>query len=306
MGHHESFQNKYVYCIISVDEFLNGYGNDSSHHLGEIGINNGPIFSIHVNDIAAIVSEISNKDIQLIRSAIRSGKHEGLSYFISHQNVVEACRKAYQSVLPVRFGSILTDIGVQKLLLKEYNSFRTKLMRFRDKEEYRVRLLLGPKSDQMIAQVIERLPEVERLKNTIGSDVTNAGSSYFTKLRLSDFVRSKRFRIIENAAADIHRQLSTVSDSAAALGKDTSNTIFNRAFLVDKRRAQEFSENVESMRRQSNPLGLLVHASGPWAPYSFCTDSVPFSEPVSAKIRNDTRRPAKRYRLIKKNRGATS
>jgi Gas vesicle synthesis protein GvpL/GvpF len=301
-----SLGRKYIYCIVSVDGSQSGESLPIGFEVA--GINNSPLFPIQFNDIAAIVSEISNEDIQLIRSAIRSGRQEGMGYFVSHQKAVHAFQKEGFTVLPVRFGSIVTDSSLQQLLLQQYASYKTKVIRFKNKDEYGVRLLLGPNTEHLIRKAVEQSPEVRHFQYEAESDTARPGRSYFSNLRLKDLLRSKRFRIIENGVINIHERFASLADSTAMLSRDTPDTIANRAYLVNRFQAQEFIQAIEEAKRMSNPLQLLVHTSGPWAPYSFCMESTSSSDPVSIpKAASKTQRVNRpRYRLIRKSSGSAS
>jgi Gas vesicle synthesis protein GvpL/GvpF len=319
MGNLQSSSGKYLYGITSNQHDDNNNNNNNSletvpiqFSLGEIGINNRPVFSEQFRDIAAIVSKLSVQDIQQITGAIRSGQQKSMNYLISHQKVVQACRSAGLVVLPVRFGSIVSDKKLEELLRQQYNTYKLKMIRFRNKDEYGVRLLLGTETEQGLSKLLGEIPEIQIQTNEINSSsqTSRSGAAYFAKIRLNDIIRNKRFQIIENATLQIHKEIMGIAESSAASSKDTRDTIFHRAYLVDRSRSQDFKQMVEEAIGRNyhfNPLKFQVHISGPWAPYSFCMDSNLFSEATTTSSFSRSLRPAssstttrRTYRLVKK------
>lgn len=298
---HPSPARKYLYCIISHNE------STSDADFAEGALNGRQVSTIKFRDIAAVVSDLTNQDINWIRSAIHSRQQEGMDYFISHQKVVEACRSAGFVTLPVRFGSIVTEKNLKQLFQKQYPSYKEKILQLRNKDEYGVRLLIGPKTEERIGRLLSQQTDISELMNQIRSKSTGPGASYFDKLRLRDMIRSRRFRLVDAAIINIHNELMTIAESTSTLSKDTSDTVLNRAYLVDRGRAREFAELLESATHgQSNPLELRMHRSGPWAPYSFCMEPNPHEKDVLSQSSGRSRRSTKHsYRLIKRQPGGS-
>lgn len=113
---------KYIYCIIASEYDVN---------FGSIGIggNGGFVTTIGFEGLCMVVS------------------NHPLSKFIvnpenilTHQKVIEAVMKEFNSVLPVRFGTIAaTPDEIRDLLNRRYNEFMELLRQFENKVELNVR-----------------------------------------------------------------------------------------------------------------------------------------------------------------------
>jgi hypothetical protein len=195
---------------------------------------------------------------------------------LSHQRAVETARSLGLVVLPVRFGSILTHENVKKLLTQQYNRLKMKAFRFNGKDEYGIRLLLGEKTEEKIVREnVEHMPDIQRLRADILSQKSSGrqGTAYFASLRLNDMIKNKTLKDIDGLAGRIHQKVMSVAEATSALSKDTSRTIFNRAYLIKRSRVQDLSHVIDDINSNySSKYDLVLHTSGPWAPYSFCAD----------------------------------
>jgi hypothetical protein len=248
------------------------------HEFGRVGINGERVYALHHNDLGAIVSSMSLQEAKRIRNSIDAGgdSKSNIDLILSHQRAVETARSLGLVVLPVRFGSILTHENVKKLLTQQYNGLKMKAFRFNGKDEYGIRLLLGEKTEEkVIRENVEHMPDIQRLRADILSQKSSGrqGTAYFASLRLNDMIKNKTLKDIDGLAGRIHQKVMSVAEATSALSKDTSRTIFNRAYLVKRSRVQDLNRVIDDINSNySSKYDLVLHTSGPWAPYSFCAD----------------------------------
>jgi hypothetical protein len=248
--------------------------NDNPVNLGRVGINNEPVSVVFFRDMGIMVSQMALQKAQEIRTSIATGKGDSISYIISHQRAVEAARNAGMVVLPIRFGSVVTEENLRRLATQKQQEYMLKLYKFRDKEEYGVKLLFGSNTDRMLAVRVERNPEVARIKADAKAKVSS-NEGYFAKLRLDDIRKTQKLRMVDGIVKTVHDKFMSVAEAASSLTLGTADTISNRAYLVDRSYEEEFLSLIESIKHSiRSEIDLILHFSGPWAPYSFCMDNI--------------------------------
>jgi len=241
---------KYVYCIMD--------GGGQSQNFGKIGLENSEVYTIHYKDISAVISKITFKEMQ-----------PDVDSIITHQKVVENSR-SIGTTLPVRFGIMFkTDEGVKQLLVKSYNDFRSKMNKLHGKEEFGIKVVLEKSGMEKIKNtVIKNSTEVKKIKKEIS--VSGEGESYFLKMRMDESVKIETLRKIDSITEEIHKEIAGIVSDSTVLKSDLQEIVLNTAYLIDKDNITTFIESVEKIKTRYKKQGLIVHHSGPWAPYSFC------------------------------------
>jgi hypothetical protein len=277
---------------------------------GFVGIHKEKVHMLYYKDLAAVVSNMPLAYVQRMKTDMRLGGKNGISYILAHQQVVESIRRAGFVILPVRFGTVGKEAEVRKLLSEQYNKFKLKIARFKDKDEIGIRIITSAAADKKFSERVQESAEIKRVKQLIQQQSSHSngreGSLYFSNLRLNDLIRNQKFKLIDGITMEIHQKLATRSDAWSELSKETQQTIFNRTYLVDRSRSDEFNAAIEYVRQNyCVPYEMAIYRSGPWAPYSFCMDSGPVSfsntDPVSRNLSQQNRGSSKqRYRLVKR------
>lgn len=241
---------RYVYCIMD--------GGGKSQSFGKIGLENNEVYTIFHKDISAVVSKIVFKEIS-----------PDVDSIIIHQKVVENSRNI-RTTLPVRFGIMFkTDEGVKQLLVKSYNDFKSKMNKLHGKEEYGIKVIIEKDGMEKIKSTItENSTEVKKMKK----EITKAGdgTSYFIKMRMDESIKNETLRKIDDMTSKIHSELSSIVDDSTILKSDLQEIVLNTAYLIDKNKITKFNESIRKIKTQYEKHGLVIHQSGPWAPYSFC------------------------------------
>ncbi|MDA4117198.1 MAG: GvpL/GvpF family gas vesicle protein [Thaumarchaeota archaeon] len=240
---------KYVYCIVDFDQ---------PAKLGSEGLFGNPTRVVVHKDIGAVVSPIVYAEMQ-----------PNIDSIISHQRVVEASRKL-GTTLPVKFGVIFkTDEGVKALLVKQYANYRDKLTKLEGRDEFGVKVLFNKAGMEKIRSAIEETsPEIVKMRRSL--EKTKEGRSYFTKLKISEAIKNEAYRKLDELSRNVHDDLVRNSERSSILKSEHQQIILNGAYLVMSGDGPEFLARAARLGKAYAEKGLIVHSSGPWAPYSFC------------------------------------
>jgi len=212
---------KYIYCIIASDYDIN---------LGPIGIGGrgDHVSTIGFDGLCMVVS-----DHPLTRFVVNPEN------MLAHQKVIEAVMKEFNSVLPIRFGTIAaTPDEIRNLLNRRYSEFMELLRQFENKVELNVRGTW--KNMGMIYKEIDK-EHMELQK--IRAEIDKAND------------KQERNRIIAEAGNLVEHALTEKKEEEAGriieafrksvfeykLNKTNGDAMFmNTAFLVNSGREVEF------------------------------------------------------------------
>ncbi len=175
-----------------------------------------------------------------------------------HEAVVEALM-AEQTVLPVRFGTLLADeAAVQAALAAHYDEFVADLRRLSGKIELGLRVLW--EEDAPASQI----SPADRIVGRPGS-----GRAYvMTRLEQERQIRAWRQRA-EALASDIHIAMAQQAVETTYHVLTTPRTLLTAAYLVDREQVPSFHRQVGTLSSDHPSLHFLF--TGPWPPYSFVT-----------------------------------
>lgn len=240
---------KYVYCILE---------GEKEQELGNIGLFDTLAYTITYRGISAVVSSIPFKEMQT-----------DVGNIAAHQRVVEASRNI-GTTLPVRFGIMFkTEEGVKKLLIKSYRDFKSKIAKFRSKDEFGIKIVIDKTDMKKIEHLVESSSnEIMKIKKEIA--MAGDGTSYFLKMRMDEAIKNGVFRKIDQLGSGIHHELVKSAQDSCLLKADLEQIILNAAYLVDRSGYDSFNSTIERLEARYEDDGLTFHVSGPWAPYSFC------------------------------------
>ena len=234
---------RYIYCISEMGE---------DRDLNAVGILGRPVFFIGFKDIGAYVSIVPYEELKTDIEVIES-----------HQHVVERSREKV-ATLPVKFGVIFkTDEGVRSLLAKSYEEYRAKLSKFRNKDEFGLKVLITKQSTDSTKK--EEMVKASGNRSKVGE-----GAAYFQKLRDEEAKRANELKIWDGIRGEIKERLSEHAVQQTVLNSDLPQILLNAAYLVDRKKKDAFFNSIEQVRSRFEHSGVAIHMSGPWAPYSFC------------------------------------
>ena len=240
---------RYVYCVVDSAEATG---------LEDVGLLGRPAHVVGHKDIGAVVSLIPYAEIEA-----------SIDNILAHQRVVEASRKI-GTTLPVKFGTIFKkEDGVASLLVKSYDDYRRKLTKLEGMDEFGVKVLFNKAGMAKVKSAVEQTsPEVVKMRRSLAK--AGEGKSYFTKLKMNEAVRSEAYREMDRLSREIHEDLVQNSQESSILKSEHEQIVLNAAYLVRRGDGDAFLARAGRLGKEYAEKGVLVHSSGPWAPYSFC------------------------------------
>lgn len=238
----------YLYCIVDAE---------NTSKLGNIGLYDRVVYTKNFKDLSAVVSDIPFKEVR-----------PNVNEINEHQRVVEASREQW-ATLPVRFGTIFkSPEGLENYLTKSYKDLRPKIAKFRNKDEYGVKVIFDKDDLSKLQLKIDDTDEIKKIKKEMAT--VGQGTSYFLKLRMDEALRNEVLKKMEEISGDIHKRLSNASSDNCILRSDLAQIIMNASYLIDRTEKEKFDYEIRNAREKYGQHGIMIHASGPWAPYSFC------------------------------------
>ena len=147
--HNMEKEGKYIYCIIETKQERN---------FGPIGIGQrgNEVLTIGYDDLSMVVS---NYPI----AKITANKEN----MLTHQKVIEEVMKEFDSVLPVRFGTIASTADeIRNLLDRRYREFKTALRDMDHKIELGVKGI-WKNMDAIFKEIVEKNEAIKNLKEAL-------------------------------------------------------------------------------------------------------------------------------------------
>lgn len=216
----------------------------------------GPVRRIESGGIAALVSDVPVEPLAAARD------------LRAHWSVLEEAAEE-ATVLPVRFGTVMqSDSAVREEVLLPDNERLAALLRELDGK---VQLSLKGFYDEerLLREIVRRTPQVARLRERV-QRVPQA-ASYYDRIRLGELVAAEVDRRRTEDAELVLDQLEPLAVAATVQPPATEHGAVDAAFLVERRRIDEFSGAVQ---RLASDMGdrLTLRYVGPLPPYSFADE----------------------------------
>jgi hypothetical protein len=237
---------RYVYGIIEAHDSLN-FGRMGIGGSGEM------VYTVHYNDIAAVVSKT---DVFIFDPTRENA--------LAHEHVIETVMKAY-TIIPMSFGTVFrTDDDIKEVLRSIYVSLKDVLKQMAGKVEF------GLKVNWDRDQVIEELKREDEEIHRFNQEITrkHLQSTYLARMQLGRMIDKA---MVERSAQYV-REIYDLLRSVCVASRDNKpigdKMIMNAAFLIDREREADFDDAVNKIaRRFGNRLNFKY--TGPWPPYNF-------------------------------------
>lgn len=257
-------EGKYVYCII---------GTNQERNFGPIGIGGrgDEVSTIGYNDLSMVVSNYPMTKFVVDRQNM-----------LTHEKAIEEVMKEFDSVLPVRFGTIASNADeIRNLLDRRYREFKNALRDMDHKVELGVKGI-WKNMDTIFEEIVEENREIKRTKEKIEScdklridpergrrAKNDAGKRNIqAKMEVGRMVAQALEKKKEREAGKIVDALRRTSVEQR-LNKTIGDEMFiNVAFLVDRGREKEFDNIVDDLSEEYEDRRKLIYA-GPMPPYNF-------------------------------------
>jgi len=241
-------EGKYIYCVIDTNQ---------DRYFGPIGVGDrsDEVLTIGYDDLSMVVSNHPLTEIEVNRENM-----------IAHEKVIEKVMEEFDSVLPVRFGTIASNADeIRNLLDRRYREFKNLLRDINHKIELDVKGL-WKNMDAVFDEIIEENKEIKKAKEKIrnmGQNINVRSKIEIGKL-VDEALQKKKEKetqcisdVLQKVYVDLTRN-KTVSDEM----------FMNAAFLVDRGREKEF-DNIMDDLNEKHKDRVKFKYTGPLPVFNF-------------------------------------
>ena len=242
-------EGKYIYCII---------GTKQERNFGPIGIGgrNDEVLTIGYDDLSMVVSSHP-----MTRFMVNSDN------MLAHQKVIEKVMKEFDSVLPVRFGTVASGANeVRNLLDRRHREFKNLLRDMDHKVELGVKGLWKDMTT-IFSEIVSENKEIKGLKAKIQTGSSNK-KNIQAKMKAGEMVKKA---LDSKKERETDKMVSVLRKSAYdyRINKTTGDEMFmNASFLVDKGREKEFDNTIEDLCDESGNRVRFMYV-GPLPAFNF-------------------------------------
>jgi len=169
-------------------------------------------------------------------------------------------------VLPVRFGTVMADdqAVVEQFLAPAHDELAASLAEMADKVQLTVKGFYDEQA--LMASVVARSPTVARLREQVAG--LPEAATYFKRIELGQLVAAEVERAREEDARTVLERLEPLAVAARREPPSGLESAVHAAFLVERRRIDEFSRAVSALGEELEGRIRLQYV-GPLPPYSF-------------------------------------
>jgi Gas vesicle synthesis protein GvpL/GvpF len=218
-----------------------------------VGSSQGSVRRIVHGELAALVSDVESGPLVAAR---------GLR---AHWRVLEeATRKG--TVLPVRFGTVMEndDAVVGQFLALRHDDLVAQLTRLSGKVQLSVKAFY--EEDRLLRGVVQRSRAVAQMRDRVRGRPEAA--TYYDRIQLGELVAGEVEQARERDTAMVLERLEPLAVAVRREPPAGAEGAVNAAFLVERRRVDEFSEAVAQLADDVEGR-LRLRYVGPLPPYSF-------------------------------------
>ncbi len=223
-------EGKYIYCII---------GTKQERNFGPVGIGGrgDEVLTISYDDLSMVAGNCPMSKLEVNRQNL-----------LAHEKVIEEVMKEFDSVLPVRFGTIASGADeIRNLLDRRCREFKTALRDMEHKIELGVKGI-WKNMDVVFKEIVEENKDIEKMKERLQND--KGKKNIQAKMEVGKMVAQSLERKKEKEAEKI---VDTLRRTAVnyKLNKTMGDEMFmNAAFLVDKGREKEFDNIMDDLNQE--------------------------------------------------------
>ena len=240
-------EGKYIYCIIETKQERN---------FGPIGIGQrgDEVLTIGYDDLSMVVSSYHLTKITINKENM-----------LAHQKVTEEVMKEFDSVLPVRFGTIASTADeIRNLLDRRYREFKIALNDMQHKVELGVK---GIWTDMqgIFDEIVKENKTIRDLKEALEKE---GDKNTQAKMGLGRMVKHALEKKKEKQAEEIASKLRRTAYNYKLNATAGDEMFMNAAFLLDKGREKEFDNIMDDLSKDYKDRIKFMYA-GPLPVFNF-------------------------------------
>jgi hypothetical protein len=242
-------EGKYIYCIIETKHERN---------FGPIGIDRrgNEVSTIGYDNLSMVVSNHPITKITANRENV-----------LAHQKVIEEVMKEFDSVLPVRFGTIASRADeVRNLLDRRYREFKIALKDMDHKVELGVKGL-WKNMDVIFNEIVQENETIKNIKKAIEK---KGNQNVQAKIDVGCLVKQELDKKSKKQAEEIVDRLRRTAYEYRLNDTIGDAMFINAAFLVDKGREKEFDNIMDDLSDEHEDRIKFMYA-GPLPVFNFVT-----------------------------------
>ncbi|MCG8341268.1 MAG: GvpL/GvpF family gas vesicle protein [Chlorobiales bacterium] len=243
-----SEEGKYIYCIVASSQERN---------FGPIGVGErgDEVMTISYENLSMVVSNHPLTRIMLEPKTI-----------IAHEKIIEKIMREYNSVLPVKFGTVARNADeIRDLLDRRYREFMSLLNYFENKIELNVKCVWENLNDVLL-KIGKEHQKIKMLKKEIQQNDFESDTEKM--VALGKIVEGELIRKREDVSDVILSVLKKIAVDYKANDLSDEKMLFNAAFLIDSGREKEFDNIVDDLSEEYKNVVSFIY-SGPFPPYNF-------------------------------------
>jgi hypothetical protein len=235
---------RYVYGLVSADTEL----PDGLTGLGP----SGQVWKVTCENVAAIVGDVPDDR--------RLGKRRHL---MAHEAVVGAVA-AESTILPMRFGAVVTEGGVMTELLGPHHEYFAGVLEgLQGRTQYTLRGRYD--LEAVLPDLIQSDEGMRALQQRIRG--LSEEAAHFDRIQLGELIAKALRTRRQQDAEGVLDALGPHVAARKVYDPEQDDDVVNAAFLVERARQREFEEAVDEVGGRFPMLRLKLH--GPLAPYDF-------------------------------------
>jgi len=240
-----------------------------SESLGNIGIEAAEVYTIPHREMCIVVHDCMPEPYQSEDEEVVK------NWLFTQQEVLDVVVEKFGVVIPMSFDMIIEgkngnspEVEVKAWLEKGYNDFYEKILKFRNKQEYGVQVMVD--TEILSEKLMETDEELRNKKKAI--DAKPQGIAYMERELLKDLIKEKMEQKADQYFKEFYAMIKNCTEDIV-IGKGkvvggTKKMIMNLSCLVKVNKVEELGGVLEIIEKNDD---ISVRFSGPWAPFSFVT-----------------------------------
>ncbi len=179
-------------------------------------------------------------------------------------------------IMPWRFGTVFeSDRRLLDVLQTHEPMLLQTLEKVRGTEEWGLKVFAHV--DNRAAALVE-----DQLQTAMAQGMP-PGRMHFIRRKLAPSMQAQAQAELKAMALAMHQRIESCGYPAHVIGKNNNERLktgevltFKAAYLVSKNSREPFFSLVDNLRREYTHQNIVLALTGPWAPYSFCDDVMPY------------------------------